>query len=401
MLPNGVSECCGGNKNGKGEGSSGSEKEIKAGVMEEGSGRERSAALDLEDLMKIPKVELHAHFFGSIRLETVKRIEESKAARARTQKGQIKEKATEGGNCCTEEVTEEVHSPNNDKHKITSNGGSSNRNCRSVSKSIHTGTPNCPDLIAAFDYFTWVYSAVRAADDMRQALLEVLEDFHKENVVYLELRSSLKRIPDEGIDPQSYVDLLVEGCKEAKRKWEMSVRLLISLDRGRMDTEENANLQIEEAFAAAERHPDWIVGFDIAGRPDKGSIELTLQRLKEEVISEGGKFYKKKKITIHTAETLDAEAETEEILKLPPHRLGHGCYLTAEEQRAVVDSGICVEVCPTSNICTLKLRDLQDHPLQLQQGNILGLQNICICTDDIVPAMRNTRIAQLNPLWLA
>ncbi|KAL8454870.1 hypothetical protein Emag_001236 [Eimeria magna] len=61
---------------------------------------------------------------------------------------------------------------------------------------------------------------------MQQALMEVLEDFHKDNVVYLELRSSLKRIPEEGVDPQSYVDMLVEGCKAAEAKWGMTEDIL-------------------------------------------------------------------------------------------------------------------------------------------------------------------------------
>ncbi|KAL8439146.1 hypothetical protein Efla_000661 [Eimeria flavescens] len=291
---------------------------------------------------RLPKVELHAHFFGSIRPSTIRRIAARKAAKA-------------GGkpdaNACT---PANVSPPQKQK----------------------------PDLDVAFRYFSWVYSVVKRTQDIQKALFEVLEDFHKDNVVYLELRSSLKRIPEEGVDPQSYVDLLVGGCRMAEERWGLTVRLIVSLDRARMTSEEDARLQIEDAFEAASRHPEWIVGFDIAGRPDKGNLDFTLRRLREEVMAPGGRFFGKKKLTVHTAEVEADNEDARKILDLPPHRLGHGLYL-AKQQAVTVRSGICVEVCPTSNMCTTKIKDMCEHPLALQLEGGVHLRNVCICTDDI------------------
>lgn len=109
----------------------------------------------LEDYIRLPKVELHAHFFGSIRLSSVHRIAESKKL-ADYPNDELP------GECPTETpATANASFPLTDS----------------------------PDLAAAFNYFSWVYSVVRTARDVRQALLEVLEDFHNDNVVYLELRS--------------------------------------------------------------------------------------------------------------------------------------------------------------------------------------------------------------------
>ncbi|KAL8435203.1 hypothetical protein ACSSS7_002624 [Eimeria intestinalis] len=216
--------------------------------------------LSLKACYRLPKVELHAHFFGSIKPSTIRRIAASK------------------------------------KHNVD-NGTSSERALKEGS-SADSSLPQQkkPDLDAAFNYFSWIYSVVKAASDMQHALMEVIEDFHRDNVVYLELRSSLKNIPEEGVDPQSYVDMLVEGCKEAEKKWGMTV------------------------------------GFDIAGHPEAGDITYTLHRLKQEVLRNDGKFFGTKKLTVHTAE------------------------VTEEQQAFVAKQGICVEVCPTSNMCTLKLK---------------------------------------------
>lgn len=46
------------------------------------------------------------------------------------------------------------------------------------------------------------------------------------------------------------------------------------------------------------------VGFDIAGRPQSGNLEYSLRRLKQEVISDTGKFFGTKKLTVHTAEVV-------------------------------------------------------------------------------------------------
>ena len=98
-------------------------------------------------------------------------------------------------------------------------------------------------------------------------------------------------------------------------------------------------------------------------------------------------------LTAHLGEERGSDAETALVFaRLPVRRIGHGVCLSEEhfDQFAV---GRCVEMCPTSNMCTLGLADMHGHPMvrrarerieRLKQGrDRAGTAAFVICTDDI------------------
>ncbi|PHJ25873.1 adenosine amp deaminase domain-containing protein, partial [Cystoisospora suis] len=298
----------------------------------------------LEQIVCTPKVELHAHLFGSIRVSVLQQIKERSLDREEKASSQSLAKAEQ------------------DASRIKG---------------------RCIGIGDAFQYFSAVYELVRTRDDIVFALEEVLADFHRDNVVYLELRTTLKTIPEEGIDPAGYVALLVEKLHAAGRQYPMVVRLILSIDRASLTDAERARVEVTRVLDLAELYPDWIVGVDIAGDPRKGDILPALALLKKEVLAADGRLHGKLKITIHTAEIEGQEEETKAILALKPHRIGHGCYLTDSQRAETLQENAVVELCPTSNLRTLNLKGFEDHHFAYYYAQKAHCTGVCICTDDI------------------
>ncbi|CBZ52206.1 Adenosine deaminase, related [Neospora caninum Liverpool] len=308
-----------------------------------------SASLpSLEAIASLPKVELHAHLFGSIRVPVLEEIRRKAA----------KEQKSDAEGC---------------------NGIHADEAAASVARI----EGKCIGIGDAFAYFSAVYQIVRRKDDIVHALRRTLEDFSRDNVVYLELRTTLKTIPEEGVDPDTYVALLVEELKSSQKQHPMIVRLILSLNRARLTSEDETRDEVSKILNLAAKYPEWIVGVDIAGDPRKGNILPALAIFEKEVMNPGGAHFGKLKLTVHTSEVEGAEEETKAVLKLAPHRIGHGCYLADDQRAHLLKEKICVEVCPTSNMCTLNLRDLKDHPFSYYCGKKVLSSAVCICTDDI------------------
>lgn len=251
-------------------------------------------------------------------------------------------------------------------------------------------------LDGAFDYFAAAYQLIRTEEDIRYAMKEVLREFHEDNVVYLELRTTLKHIEEEDIDAQRYIDILVEELENAAKLYSsLTVKLIVSINRALLQNDRcTQEEEVEKALQAAARYPQWIVGIDVAGDPRKGNLSFVLKKLQQEINDEKGRFFKQLKWTVHTAEIAGVEEETERILSARPHRIGHGCFLTDEQRLRLIEQGVVTEICPSSNMCTLDLPHLRDHHLNFfyNKQRACSLSSMCICTDD--PGLFETSLSK-------
>ena len=85
-------------------------------------------------------------------------------------------------------------------------------------------------------------------------------------------------------------------------------------------------------------------------------------------------------ITIHTAEVETAVEETDAIIDFCPDRLGHAAILTDEQITNILRKKIPIEVCLSSNLTTLAVAKLEEHPVGIWLRN---KHPFCLCTDDI------------------
>ncbi|KAG6554768.1 hypothetical protein Mapa_003787 [Marchantia paleacea] len=205
---------------------------------------------------------------------------------------------------------------------------------------------------------------------------EAIEDFLLDNVVYLELRTTPKCNDLYGMSKRSYVEAVFAGFEAAGVMYKtdcdvqdghrMHVRLLLSIDR-----RENAEAAMNTVQLAWDMRDRGVAGVDLSGDPAIGNWETFLPALtwaKELGVP----------LTLHCGEVSNPK-EVRAMLALQPSRLGHVCCLEEAEWRALLDSGIPVEICLTSNIRTESVSSMRDH-------HFAALYNakhpVVLCTDD-------------------
>lgn len=205
---------------------------------------------------------------------------------------------------------------------------------------------------------------------IRRLTREAIQDAAADHVRYLELRFTpvaLSQAEDFPLD--QVVDWVIDSTKTASEQHDITVRLILSINR------HESMVQAEQvAELAVDRMEDGVVGLDLAGN----EAEFTgkpFYSLFEEVRREG------LKITIHAGEWGGAGNVREAIQSLHADRVGHGVRIL--EDPRVVDLArerrVPFEVCVTSNHHSGVVDSIRDHPFteMLEEG-----LNVTINTDD-------------------
>lgn len=281
----------------------------------------------LQTYRALPKVELHRHLEGSLRLETMIDI------------------ANQHGITVPDDVLR-------------------------LSNLVQVQTADkftYQNFLAKFNTLRLFY---RSPDVIHRITREAVEDAARDNVRYLELRftpvalSRAERFP-----LQDVIDWVMTSAKDAARKYDVIVRLIASVNR-----HESPDLAEQVAWIAAAYIEDGIVALDLAGNEAEYPSHPFYGIFKE--ARQAGLH-----VTIHAGEWGPAVNVKEAIDELGAERIGHGVRVM--EDRGIVamvnERGTAFEVCVTSNYQSGVVRSLETHPLMsmLEAG-----VNVTINTDD-------------------
>ena len=199
---------------------------------------------------------------------------------------------------------------------------------------------------------------------------EAIADAAADNVRYLELRfTPIALGRAEGFPLAEVMDWVIEGARQASETYGIKTSLIASVNR-----HESPDIAEQVARLAAERLDKGIVGLDLAGNEADFSGLPFLGVFKE--ARQAGL-----RITIHAGEWGPARNVMEAITQLGAERIGHGVRVLedpavtalARERQSVF------EVCVTSNYQSGVVPALSVHPLPRMIS--LGL-NATINTDD-------------------
>ncbi|XP_014476859.1 PREDICTED: adenosine deaminase-like protein isoform X2 [Dinoponera quadriceps] len=232
---------------------------------------------------------------------------------------------------------------------------------------------NLSSLSECFKVFEIAHALTVTPQAVFVATCDVIRDFHKDNVIYLELRSTPRAV--EGLmTKKEYLEAMIKALEASRSESpRILVKLLVSINRkhGYEAAKENVNLAIQ----FMKQYPEHIVGLDLSGDPTaEGSFVELLKTAKKAGL----------KIAAHCAE-IPNEKETNDILKFKPDRLGHcTCIhpsLQGSEQLfdTLLQSKIPVELCLTSNI---KCRTVSSYAAHHFQYLYKAGHPITIGTDD-------------------
>lgn len=216
-------------------------------------------------------------------------------------------------------------------------------------------------LEGALACFELTLSVLQAPDAVRRVASEMCEDAAAEGVTTLEIRFAPQL--HRGADPAEIVDAALDGV--AGRAGLILCGLY------------GESPQVLERLVSIAEHRPGVVGIDIAGGPSPAH-DWSLADY-------AGPFWRAAELgigrTVHAGEGRPPAEIRTAIEVLGAQRIGHGT--TVLEDPATVDlvleRGVVIEACPTSNVHTGVIRSVAEHPLP--KWLALGVK-ATVCTDN-------------------
>jgi adenosine deaminase len=220
------------------------------------------------------------------------------------------------------------------------------------------------------DKFKTLRLFYRSPEVIHRVTREAVEDAARDNVRYLELRFTpvaLSRA--EGFPMHDVIDWVITSAQAAAAQHGIRVSLIASVNR-----HESPELAEQVAWLAAENLPRGLVGLDLAGNEAEFRAAPFVGIFKE--AQQAGL-----RLTIHAGEWGPAANVREAIEVLAAERIGHGVRVMEDPSVVALarERGTTFEVCLTSNYHSGVVPFLSEHPL----GRMLdaGL-DVTLDTDD-------------------
>lgn len=269
----------------------------------------------------IPKVDLHRHLEGSVRLSTL------------------------------EETARQL--------KLDLPSGSD----------LRALVQTCPGEAHTVQRFLRKFSVLRQFFTRREMIerivTEAIEDAAAENVRHLELRFTPNALCQGGHFPlEDVMQWVFASAARACRQAGISLCLIASVNRHEPVTIAQAVAEMAVTLGLA--------GLDLAGdeaRFPAAPFLNTFRRAQEDGLA----------ITVHAGEWGSAENVREAIEQFQAGRIGHGIRVldNPETTRLAVKAGTVFEVCLTSNVQSGAVADISSHPLRkmMQAGLAVTLNS--------------------------
>ncbi len=285
-----------------------------------------------EAIERMPKVELHVHFGGSISDATIARLASEKSIDL--------ERSGKG---------------------------------RAEDGSRYTG------LIGFLDSYRLRCKCLQSEQDFETACVDVLAGMRRQNIRYAEIIISPTAYRLNGTTAEIIMTGIESGLKRIRAEGGFDARFI--LDVGRQFGPEQAWQTVREAV---EYQPRGVIALGLGGD------EL---HFAPEIFAEHFAFAKNNGLhrVAHAGEVVGSESVWGALNALEVERVGHGVGARGDD--ALLEHlrahRVPLEMCPTSNVKTGAIRSLADHPLPefLRRGLMVTLNS-----DD--PAMFDSTLTQ-------
>jgi adenosine deaminase len=212
--------------------------------------------------------------------------------------------------------------------------------------------------------FVHTCAVMQTEEALERSAYEMVEDMHRDGVVYVETRFAPVFHTDKGLHWEDVVKAVLRGLERGEKKFGVRWGVIVCAMR-------NMRLSKEMAELAVDFRERGVVGFDLAGEeggfPPKKHVDAFHYIQRENF-----------NITIHAGEAFGKESIWQAIQWCGAHRIGHATRLIEDivlDERDplhvirmgylaqyVLDKRIPLEICLTSNIDTGAVKRLEEHP---------------------------------------
>jgi adenosine deaminase len=223
------------------------------------------------------------------------------------------------------------------------------------------------ELLRAFDL---PIALMQDAEALERITTELVESKAAENVRYLEIRWGPLLHVSRGLALADGIEAVVRGAEAGAASTGTVVRLIATALRSH-DPDDNVGL----AETASRFRDRGLTGWDLAG-PEATYPDPLLHGRAFEAARAAGL-----RITVHAGEWGGA-AQVRRALDVSPERIAHG--EAASTDPALMDElrarGVCLDLCPTSNVQAGIVASLADHGLaRLHRAGV----PVTLSTDDM------------------
>ncbi|GGP58883.1 aminodeoxyfutalosine deaminase [Streptomyces sindenensis] len=222
------------------------------------------------------------------------------------------------------------------------------------------------DPEALVDYFTFtdfahfievylsVVDLVRTPEDVRLLTFEVARDMARQNIRYAELTVTPFSSTRRGIPEAGFMEAIEDARKAAEAELGVVLRWCFDIpgEAGLQSAEETVRL-------AVEHRPEGLVSFGLGG-PEIGVDRPQFKPYFDRAIAEGLHSVP------HAGETTGPQTIWDALTALRAERIGHGTSSVRDPKllEHLAEHRIALEVCPTSNIATRAVTDIERHPIR-------------------------------------
>ena len=267
--------------------------------------------IPIDLIARLPKVELHCHLDGSLRISTILDLAK--------------------------------------KNKVTLPATTTDE----LSKILLIGEKRT-SLERYLDRFELILSVLQTPESLKRAAYELIEDVASENVRYIEIRYSPILHTKAGMTADESIDAVRKGLNLGEKNFGVKSGIIVCGIRNI-----SPEMSLKLADLTLRYKNKGVVGFDLAGAeenfPAKHHREAFYLILNNNLNA-----------TIHAGEGFGPASIHQALHYCGAHRIGHGTRLKEDKDlmRYVNDHRIPLEICLTSNWHTGSVRSLKYHPVQ-------------------------------------
>ncbi len=303
--------------------------------------------IPIDIIKQVPKVELHDHLDGSMRVDTI--IELARDA--------------------------DIPLPRD--------------NAEDLENWFHQGCER-KSLPLYLETFGVTVAVLQTRENLMRAAVETMEDLAQDNVVYTEIRFAPILHTQKGLSLDEIMEAVLDGMDEGKRRTGVSYGIILCAMRN-----QSPDISLTIAKLAVAYRGRGVVGLDLAGdeagNPPKAHLEA-FQYIRNQNFN----------ITIHAGEGFGLESIWQAIQICSAHRIGHGTRLmddmdiengTIEKMGSLAhfiqDKRIPIEMCISSNVGTGAAESIGKHPFNTFFRNNF---RVFLCCDNRL--MSNTTLTR-------
>lgn len=257
----------------------------------------------------LPKIELHCHLDGSVRVETIYELAKKQGIQVPEDMSELKTKLV--------------------------------------------APESCPSLDEYLKRFSLPVRVMQTKEALKRITFELFQDGANENIKYMEVRFGPLLHVNKGLDLVQVIESVLEGMNEACSKYDIQGNIIISALRTMPKDRLYELIDVGSQYLGKG-----VVAFDLASSELEGFAE----DFKPYLDHARQKGYR---VTIHAGETGVGQNVHDSILLLGAERIGHGIFIhdTPHAYDLVKERGTVLEVCPTSNVQTKAVQSMESHPM--------------------------------------